>query len=1086
MDKDSKSGWGGLSGNGLLAVLLLAAGAFVLHEVPLESTRPAANEPRIDQHFAPQDVDARLWQDPFGAVERARDESARRLKGQDAEREALRRRDSVLRDAIDVKLSAPGSARVDEVVVLAVMLPGGPYAEYVEARRRTRYAVLAALNAGNFTPVSTEHLGYFRPGNNEAMPRDVPETVPFEWFEPAPDGRRPCGSCELLVLWIDNDAFYLNPFARLKRLFDPLRPPDSDARLRWRVIGPVGSDGLRAMVDEAAHPGYRPDVFQGMDVRFLSPSATVPDRLLLEPVGPSGSGNVPGSLADFFAQRGISLLRTSGDDERLATALVDELALRGLRPRGAAQAAGEPEEAWRDRVRALCRRDQPARIDDDAPQHIAVVAEWDTLYGRSLRRQFMIDRGGRGGFCVSRFTYVRGLDGRLPDSGPATSPAAAAKPAGATAADRRKDGSLIERAEGQSQYDYLRRLAAALRERDRALRAGGAPGAGLRAIGVLGNDVHDKLLVLQALQPEFPNALFFTTDLDARLLHPGEQAWARNLIVASNFGLRLADGLQAGTAPFRDAYQSAGFLATRLALSWLQPGSAPRVDSQAAVDRWLKQPRIFEIGRTAAFDFSAPATSASATACRADRLAACTDIHPPGSPRYPVLRTPLLAASLSGLLLLLWLPVLSISRPLRRRLRRLLAPGRAGPGAIGRRLLRVAGLLLLPLAVLHVALPLWLAGQWPRFADWLTEGGKPMSLTEGISIWPTEAVYLVTLLLCLYLVFRGWTALTRNLDEIALALHLGKTRRQLNAELDRQNAGLTGCQRLVKVFDPHAAYALPPGSPARDPAMTSGALSFWTRYIAQNRTASRVARSTAGMALVVGFGLLLRWAVGEAPGIPVRGNVSAQVHVGLAVAAVVAMTFLVFCVTDATWFCVRFVQELRRYGANWPQRTLNHFQARLGPVPPRLLDHWIDLQFAARRTRCVSGLIYYPFIVLSLLLVARNPAFDDWQLPLGLMVMSLVSVAIVLACVVMLRLSVERSRRAALAEVDEALLRANARDATGPATPAQLQMLRRQIDELQEGAFAPFARQPLLKALLLPFATLGSSTVLEYLALLNI
>ena len=99
-------------------------------------------------------------------------------------------------------------------------------------------------------------------------------------------------------------------------------------------------------------------------------------------------------------------------------------------------------------------------------------------------------------------------------------------------------GAYSERPEGTSQFDYVRRLASRIRADDQKLRQRyGRKENGIRAVGVLGSDVYDKLLVLQALQPEIPHAMFFTTDLDARLFHPREQDWARNLIVASSFGL---------------------------------------------------------------------------------------------------------------------------------------------------------------------------------------------------------------------------------------------------------------------------------------------------------------------------------------------------------------------------------------------------------------------------------------------------------------------------------------------------------------------------------------------------------------------
>ena len=99
--------------------------------------------------------------------------------------------------------------------------------------------------------------------------------------------------------------------------------------------------------------------------------------------------------------------------------------------------------------------------------------------------------------------------------------------------------------------DYVPRLAESLKQWDEQMYRENR--SKLRAIGILGSDVYDKLLLLQSLRGQFPGVLFFTTDLDARLLHPDEQGWTRGLIVASNYGLQLDDYLQRGIPPFRDS-----------------------------------------------------------------------------------------------------------------------------------------------------------------------------------------------------------------------------------------------------------------------------------------------------------------------------------------------------------------------------------------------------------------------------------------------------------------------------------------------------------------------------------------------------
>jgi hypothetical protein len=238
--------------------------------------------------------------------------------------------------------------------------------------------------------------------------------------------------------------------------------------------------------------------------------------------------------------------------------------------------------------------------------------------------------------------------------------------------------------------------------------------------------------------------------------------------------------------------------------------------------------------------------------------------------------------------------------------------------------------------------------------------------------------------------------------------------------------------------------------------------------------------------VVVIFGIWVAMALEETFGTPQRGQTSALVNHVLAIAAVLMMNFLVFYVGDATLFCVRLIRELRARRASWPQCTIAFFESRLGTMPPLLLDQWIDLQFVALRPRSVAGRIYFPFIVLSLLLVSRSRTFDDWQMPTTLLLLALFSVGIVLASAVGLRWAAERSRAKAIEDVKEAILQARAPSHPPQYQPEQLELLQRRIEELNTGAFAPFSQQPLLKAVLLPFAAVGGTTLMEYLALANI
>ena len=114
---------------------------------------------------------------------------------------------------------------------------------------------------------------------------------------------------------------------------------------------------------------------------------------------------------------------------------------------------------------------------------------------------------------IYKFTYLRGLDGLLP----AAESKEGQKDKGTAQGDKQDffkietDAENLECPIGESQFDYLRRISEHLYKIDDDLRKK-QPCSKIKAIGILGSDVFDKLLILELCTPAFPEALFFTTD----------------------------------------------------------------------------------------------------------------------------------------------------------------------------------------------------------------------------------------------------------------------------------------------------------------------------------------------------------------------------------------------------------------------------------------------------------------------------------------------------------------------------------------------------------------------------------------------
>ena len=129
----------------IVMVVLLAAGVLI-KQVPLQSARPSDPERVKFVPAAQQDVEARLWQDPFAAVEK-----------QEGRSEPKKHTPKQLRELIQKKSNAGGQVRI-----IGASVFGGSYSEAAESRRRTRFAVLSALGFHGYSPANSDAIGYFR------------------------------------------------------------------------------------------------------------------------------------------------------------------------------------------------------------------------------------------------------------------------------------------------------------------------------------------------------------------------------------------------------------------------------------------------------------------------------------------------------------------------------------------------------------------------------------------------------------------------------------------------------------------------------------------------------------------------------------------------------------------------------------------------------------------------------------------------------------------------------------------------------------------------------------------------------------
>jgi len=690
------------------------------------------------------------------------------------------------------------------------------------------------------------------------------------------------------------------------------------------------------------------------------------------------------------------------------------------------------------------------------------------------------------------YRYIRGVDGQLVQSQVSEEKKTNEK---AEPESKWAYTKNLELPIGRGQLDYVRRLARDMKDDWKDVK--------LTAIGVVGSDVYDKLILLHALREEFGDVLLFMTDLDARLMHYEQSKWTRDVIVSSNFGFKLNDVYYAGVdrntpryvPPFRDNYQTSLFLACRAALGLKvnDNGGSFRYMSADKLAELLNHPRLFEIGRGRAVDISM----------------SNADIHP--KVRWVSWRTSLRLAFFIPMALVFCVLLLAQintqvakitssprDKPVKKA-RAVLHAGANGKKGAQKKEGKKADPAVWPV-ITNVSVLVTVVFVVVVIIDHYRLGGEPFSLFSGVSIWPGVTLRLIAAVLSVCFIAKSYQDLRRSDEDLDYSFHLNMIKNFYPTTFAdwRKPRDISG--RLVSKIRNWASYLRWISVRTWDTGEGKiDAKELWAGYLARGSGWNRFHRFFAMTLTYFGLAIALAMILGI-PKTPYRGSVSRDVDVVLLLASVVPMIGLIFLVVDATRLSIKFVRSLKTPETIWPDELVDELReknaetssAETGQdgkpiedtsdrVSDKALSEWLDIKFIASHTQAVGRLIYYPFIVLLIMFLARSPYFDRWGFPISLIAIFLLNSTLAVCCGCMLRREAENTRRLALGRLQEYLVRATG--AGHGRSARQLALMIDEIRSMRQGAYSSFTANPVLHAILIPSGGISVLTLLRFISL---
>ncbi|MDP3092630.1 MAG: hypothetical protein Q8N04_18290 [Nitrospira sp.] len=1062
---------------GALTLVLAIAGVLLVKD-PLRSSRPVGTGLDMKQSTGEQLVRARLWEDPVAAVERAiREKGAPQAASGAAS--SLAQRLSTLREAIAERVKSG-----QRLTVLLTTTTGGPYVESTESRLRDRYAIGTALGVACYVPEDETHLSFV-----DWDPQGSVRGLPYEWYRLRKT--RNCGepgsrADSVLVVWLPDEALNRGFLATLtslsqglacqeaakgecaltgdKRRLVRLNPAIQQA-VTFKIIGPRSSSAYRALLDEAGtlygipHDGL--GVWPNADgsIELYSPWASAMKGLLAYGLkAESGKGAACATYADceqeFYrrlADANIRLVYDVGSDDRRFESLIAELDRRQVRLGwDAVMLIGEWDSFYGRALPIEFRAAACAKVatfSEEDLRQIQVPADIKRLcpsipQAVDLQIQRPADYEALA-LNVFRYSYLGGLDGEVPGDDAARAARAAKAAAGNPAGDATRD-----RPEGTSQLDYVRALVARIHDE----------GEGARAIGIMGTDPYDALLIIKALRPFFPHAIFFTLDLDARHLHPSEYKSTRNMLVASPFGLQLDGSLQRDVPPFRSSYQTSAYFAALQAVGHVtcesnghQPQRGPCTSAYHAAmtpeDRLYdagSYPRLFEVGRNGAVDLSVVDREGVRTIHPLRPDLASTDQYGQLKQGVGFDNTAIAAGVVIALLIAmmvvwsnqgLWLWV------------------RENPKILG-------GLGILLLASLSAFLAL--GGATMLLAG--HDEGEPFSWTAGVSIWPSELLRFFVVLLCLILLAKGMRDLTKNSDLI------GQDFLFQDESAGKRFSPVTFWLNLKRVSHPAATMTATTVDQA------------WSWYREAGKPAQRAARTVMLFFLYLAvMWPLEKWVLDEEMIHPCRGRLSCTVDWVLTLGSVALVVLLNLAVFDAVMLCRRWIGWVTASTGGWSDQVQEEYLRDYGlgqaqKAEFEKLKYLAVVDLIGQRTEVVNRLIRYPFIALLIMIAGRNDYFDIWNYPVLLLFSWALNVLLALLAAFLLYQAASKAKAAMLTGLSRQMVQALGVGQDRDVRMKQVQFIIDEVEANEQGAFVPLYQQPVIESSLY-----GIVALLQYL-----
>ena len=139
-----------------------------------------------------------------------------------------------------------------------------------------------------------------------------------------------------------------------------------------------------------------------------------------------------------------------------------------------------------------------------------------------------------------------------------------------------------------------------------------------------------------------------------------------------------------------------------------------------------------------------------------------------------------------------------------------------------------------------------------------------------------------------------------------------------------------------------------------------------------------------------------------------------------------------------------------------------------------LQSNYLNFQFIAALSERIGKLIFLPFVTIFFMVFARNELFEKLDLPIPIILLSLIAILYVLFAFYLVRSNAVKLREQLLNQCQIELSQDSKQ-------AESINQLINSINTTKKGVYASFTQRPAIQALLLPLSGLGGNELVTYL-----